>query len=151
MPNPSLPQTSPKSAPRPSPKSPELGDSAFRETFLAQLGDEEIVRDYRRFADAQITLVWEARMDKKFYGPSGGATQGLKAIAADLRYLEAYLFHDVALMAEKNGRWKTPRAQRLYEFAARLASRMGDIADEIDRELEASLLLSDRTDEEDSD
>lgn len=117
--------------------------AVFRETFLATLDDEEAVAAFRVFAKAQYAMALE--YGPPWYGtPADATAHGLRAITADLRFLQGYLTHvgNLEQSALDQG-LITPRNERWLRFAGRMSEKLRAIADEIEQELGAGLAEKD--------
>jgi len=66
--------------------------------------------------------------------------ESLRAVMADLRHLQGFLTssYDAEVDTEKAG-LMTPRKERLWRFSGALAKKIATLADEVEREIQASL------------
>jgi hypothetical protein len=113
----------------------------FRETFLLFLQDPDHSSAFRAFAQAIVEMALEGHHGWRG-NPSDLTAYQLRAATADLRFLQHYLRQDVAECDEEedlDSAYVTSRDARWRRFAARLAGRLGQIAAEIEMELEEGL------------
>jgi len=109
---------------------------AFRETLLCILDAEE-AEAFRRFGDVvQDRLLDRAAYEKR--NPHFSFTVAeMVGVAADLRFLEAFLR---AVGAERRLSDLTPTEQGLSSFAQQLAPQVAALAEKLDREIERWVL-----------
>lgn len=146
---------SPEPTAAPAPENDWERDSVFRETFLEVL-PPAAAAPLRAFGEVLFNLALEYRLPVDAT-PADVLAAELRAVAADLRFLGFYL-SDVSRLEEDEGSgeaadredrqeedeegggslWDSPRQRRWRRFGARLAERLGGLADEIEAELAAA-------------
>ena len=114
----------------------------FRETFLLFLQDPDHSSAFRAFAQAIVEMAMEGHHGWRG-NPSDLTAYQLRAATADLRFLQHYLRRDVVVdfdgEDDRVSAYFTSREARWRRFAARLEGKLGQIADEIETELEEGL------------
>lgn len=130
-------------------------DSVFRETFLEVL-PPAAAAPLRAFGEVLFNLALEYRLPVDA-APADVLAAELRAVAADLRFLGQYMSDISRLEEEDEGSgeaadreerqeaaeegggslWDSPRQRRWRRFGARLAERLGGLADEVEAELAA--------------
>jgi hypothetical protein len=140
----------------PAPENDWERDSVFRETFLEVL-PPAAAAPFRAFGEVLFNLALEYRLPVDA-APADVLAAELRAVAADLRFLGQYMSDVSRLEEEDEGSgeaadreerqegdeegggslWDGPRQRRWRRFGARLAERLGGLADEIETELAAA-------------
>ena len=105
--------------------------AVFRETFLQYLGANAAVSAFRKFGMALNDLAVE-RFPPAQVSADDPTAEELRAVVADLRFLQGHLRNIIDIRDHSN----LPRREvRLCRFAARMAEKVGKLADEIEKML----------------
>ncbi len=105
----------------------------FRETFLLYFTREDANAALRTVATLLYDLCLESGPFMPDH-PEGSARAQVRAVLADLRFLQGFLD---SLTAEAEGSSLEPYEEHLFRFAGKRSAALGQVADEIEAQLGA--------------
>ncbi len=106
----------------------------FRETFLLYFTREDANAALRVVATLLYDLCLESGAVLMPDHPEGTARAQVRAVVADLRFLQGFLD---GLTAEAEGSSLEPYEEHLFRFAGKRSAALGQVADEIEAQLGA--------------
>jgi hypothetical protein len=112
-------------------------DGAFRETYLYEVSNPEAHAAIRAFGKFLMDITLESRQHSPFDRGIDFTAYSLQAGLVDLRYLQhSFVFwSEEGNLDPKVGEDERKRHRELFRLSARIAKRIGKLADDLEKEV----------------